>query len=243
MRAALLAILLMLSGAACSGDAMDAKQAFTDDPRAAELAEAATSGDAERVRELVRQGADPNARGEQGVNLLQLAMLAQSKRGLEALLAAGADPNLPGLGGSTAVHGAAIADDPEYLQIVLAGGGDPDARHGETGATPLVGATGPRTDAQFRMLLAAGADPGAADRTGNTPLHKAAMINAGAHVLALLEAGADPQAKNSQGATFQRYFFKTPPDRLNERARTERDTVTAWLRERDIPLEAGAAAP
>ena len=237
MRAVLLTLLLMLSGAACSGDAMDAKQAFPDDPRSAELAEAATAGDAERVRELVRQGADPGARGEQGVNLLQLAMLAGSKRGLEALLAAGADPNAPGLGGSTAVHGAAIADDPEYLRIVLDGGGDPDARHGETGATPLAGATGPRTDAQFRMLLDAGADPGAADRTGNTPLHKAAMINAGAHVLALLEAGANPQATNTQDATFQRYYFKTPADRLNDRARTEREAVIAWLRERDVPLQ------
>src|SRR5690554_5706702 len=240
MRAALLTILLMISGAACTGDAMDARQAFDDDPRAAELAEAAAAGDAERVRELVSQGADPRARGEQGVNLLQLAMLAQSKRGLEALLAAGADPNAPGLGGSTAVHGAAIADDPDYLRIVLEGGGDPDARHGETGATPLAGATGPRTDAQFRMLLEAGADPGAADRTGNTPLHKAAMINAGAHVLALLEAGADPQARNTQGTGFQRYYFKTPSDRLNQRAREEREAVVAWLRERDVPLEDGA---
>lgn len=240
MRAALLSLLLMLSGAACSGDAMDAKQAFPDDPRTAELAQAAAGGDAGRVRDLVRQGADPNARGEQGVTLLQLAMLARSKRGLEALLAAGADPNAPGLGGATAVHGAAIADDPDYLRIVLDGGGDPDARHGETGATPLAGATGPRTDAQLHMLLEAGADPGAPDRSGNTPLHKAAMINAGAHVLALLEAGADPQALNAQGETFQRYFFNTPADRLHERARAERDAVLGWLRERDLPVEASA---
>ncbi|MGY0560550.1 ankyrin repeat domain-containing protein [Luteimonas sp. A277] len=237
MRAATLTILLMLSGAACSGDSMDARQAFPDDPRSAELAAAAATGDAEQIRLLVREGADPRARGEKGVNLLQLAMLAQSKTGLEALLEAGADPNAPGLGGSTAVHGAAIADDPEYLRIILAGGGDPDARHGETGATPLAGASGPRTDTQFHMLLEAGADPDAADRTGNTPLHKAAMINAGSHVLALLEAGANPQATNTQGATFQRYFFKTPADRLNDQARADRETVSAWLRERDIPLE------
>ncbi|MEZ0471834.1 ankyrin repeat domain-containing protein [Luteimonas salinilitoris] len=243
MRAALLTILLMLTGAACSGDAMDAKRAFPDDPTAAALAEAATDGDAGRVRDLVQQGADPNAQGEQGVNLPQLAMLAQSKRGLRALLEAGADPNRPGLGGSTAVHGAAIADDPEYLEIVLAGGGDPDARHGETGATPLAGATGPRTDAQFRRLLEAGADPNLADRTGNTPLHKAAMLNAGAQVRTLLEAGADPGAKNTQDATFQAYFFRTPADRLTGEARANRESVIAWLRERDIPLEAAAASP
>ncbi|MFL6585417.1 MAG: ankyrin repeat domain-containing protein [Luteimonas sp.] len=239
MRAAVLSLLLMLSGAACSGDAMDARAAFTD-ASAAALADAVADDDAAAVRTQVQAGADPNARGDQGVNLLQIAMLAQAKDALMALLDAGADPNAPGLGGATAVHGAAIADDPEYLQIVLDRRGDPDARHGETDATPLAGATGPRTDAQFRMLLAAGANPGAADRTGNTPLHKAAMINAGDHVLALLDAGADPLAKNAQGATFQRFFFKTPDARLNDAARVKREAVVAWLQAHQVRLEVGA---
>ncbi|VXB13359.1 conserved exported hypothetical protein [Luteimonas sp. 9C] len=238
MRAAVLSLLLMLSGAACSGDAMDARAAFTD-ARAGALADAVAADDAQAVRAQVQAGADPNARGEQDVNLLQIAMLAQAKDALKALLDAGADPNAPGLGGATAVHGAAIADDPDYLRIVLDRRGDPDARHGETNATPLAGATGPRTDAQFRMLLAAGANPGAADRTGNTPLHKAAMINAGDHVLALLDAGADPLAKNSQGATFQRFFFKTPDARLNAAARAQREAVVAWLQAHQVRLDPG----
>lgn len=239
MRVAILSLLLMLSGAACSGDAMDARAAFTD-ASAGALADAVTADDAAAVRTQVQAGADPNARGDKGVNLLQIAMLAQAKEALKALLDAGADPNAPGLGGATAVHGAAIADDPDYLRIVLDRRGDPDARHGVTNATPLAGATGPRTDAQFRMLLAAGATPGAADRTGNTPLHKAAMINAGDHVLALLNAGADPLAKNSQGATFQQFYFKTPDARLNDTARAKRDEVVAWLQAHQVPLEAGA---
>lgn len=239
MRAAALSFLMLLSGAACSGDAMDARSAFPDATQAA-LAQAAADGDAAAVRSQVQAGANPNAAGDEGVLPLQIAMLAQSKAGFTALLEAGADPNLPGLGGATAMHGAAIANDPGYLDIALVHRGDPDAKHAKTGATPLAGATGPRTDAQFRRLLAAGADAGAADRTGNTPLHKAAMINAGDHVLALLEAGAAPSAKNTQGETFQRYFFKTPADRLTPEARAARGRVVEWLKANSVPVDAAA---
>lgn len=217
---------------------MDAKQAFSD-PRSAQLAQAAADGDAAQVRALVAAGADPNARGDRDVNLLQYAMLAQSPKGVEALLDNGADPSRPGLGGATAVHGAAIANDPQYLHLLLAHRADPNAAHAETGETPLADAVGPRYRVQFEALLKAGADPRRADRMGNTPLHQAAKLNAGAQVLALLQAGADPGARNAQGASFQTFLFKTPADKLNAQARADRAAVVAWLRERDIAVEDG----
>ena len=219
---------------------MDTSKAFPEDARAAELAAAAAQGDREHVRTLVRGGADANAHGDQGVTPLQFALMSQNLDGMRALLDAGADPNRPGLGGSTAMHLAAIADDPRYLRLLLEHGGDANARHGQTQATPLAGATGPRTDAQLRMLLDAGADPNLADRTGNTPLHQAAMINAGEHVLLLLEKGASPNAKNAQDATFQPYFFRTDDKMLNDSARAKRKAVSEWLRGRGVPLEASA---
>ena len=218
---------------------MDAKQVFPD-PETAALAAAAAEGDASRVRELVGEGADPDAHGDKGMNVLQYALAKQSPDGMKALLDNGADPSKPGLGGSTVIHNAAIADDAVYLEILLAHRADPDAAHGQTGAPPLSAAAGPRTDKQFRLLLSARADPNRADRTGNTPLHAAAMINAGAHVLALLKAGADPRARNAQGQTFQPYYLKLPEDRLNESARQERREVIAWLKEHDVALEAAA---
>ncbi|TWH99751.1 hypothetical protein IP90_03059 [Luteimonas cucumeris] len=242
MRAALIhamVLLLALSATACRGDTMDAKQVFTD-PQVAALATAAARGDAADVREQIRQGADPDAQGDKGMNVLQYALAAQNPDGLKALLDNGADPSRPGLGGSTVIHNAAITDDAVYLEILLAHRADPDAPHGVTGAAPLASAAGPRTDKQFRLLLSAGADPDRADRTGNTPLHAAAMINAGAHVLALLKAGANPRAKNAQGQTFQAYYFKLPAERLGADARQERSEVVAWLREQDVALEAGA---
>lgn len=218
---------------------MDAKQVFPD-RETAELAAAAAAGDASRVRELVRAGADPNAQGDKGMNLLQYALAKQSPDGMKALLDNGADASKSGMGGSTVIHNAAIADDAVYLEILLAHRADPDAPHGQTGAPPLSAAAGPRTDKQFQLLLSARADPNRADRTGNTPLHAAAMINAGAHVLALLKAGANPLAKNAQGETFQPYYLKVPEQRLNETARQQRRDVLAWLKEHDVPLEAAA---
>lgn len=240
LRACLLSLILLVT--ACSEDPMPpvADKAFHNDPKITALAHAATHGDKAKVRELVKEGADPNAQDDRGANLLQYTVTAQNIDGLQALLDNGADPNRYGLGGSTAVHTAAIANDPEYLKRLLAAGADPNIPHQRSGAPPLSGAAGPRTDAQFRMLLEHGAKPDLADNGGNTPLHIAAMINAGQHVLLLLERGANPNARNAQDATFQTYFFKTPAASLTAEAKQNREAVVAWLRAHQIPLEAGA---
>lgn len=216
---------------------MDSSQSFPDDARLAELADAAAQGDEARVRGIVQQGIDPNATGEQGINPLQFALLSGSVEGVRALILAGANPNRPGLGGATTVHTASMIDDPQYLQLLLEYGADANARHGKTGAVPLAVAAGPRTDAQFRMLLQAGADPDLADAAGNTPLHAAAMINAGQHVRLLLEKGASANQRNAQGASFQTYFFRTPDSRITEALRADRKAVEQWLLEHGVPLE------
>lgn len=210
-----------------------------DDAEAAGLASAARHGNAYAVRTQVQDGADPDARGEDGINLLQFAILSGSRAGFEALLDSGADPEAEGFNGTTALHTAALADDPAYLELMLGQGADPDARNRRNGETALAVAVSPRTSTQFALLLDAGADPNATDSQGYTPLHRAAMINAGAHVLALLEAGAAPHAQGGQEATFQAYFFRTPEGSLSQQAKDERQAVIAWLRGHDVPLEAG----
>jgi len=204
------------------------------DPDAGALAEAAADGDSARIRELVRAGADPNARGDKGVNLLQWALLNRSKPGLAGLLAAGADPGPPDSSGATVIHYAALANDPGYLDVLLHHRADPNARDGVTGRTPLMSALMGNREVQFRALLDAGAKPDLADRMGNSSLHVAAKINAFERVLQLLEAGADPTARNQQGYTFQGYLYGTPASVMSEEGRRRREAVTVWLRDHGV---------
>ena len=54
--------------------------------------------------------------------------------------------------------------------------------------------------ATVERLLAAGADPNAADKTGATPLHRAVRNRCADAVRALLDGGADRERDNGRGA-------------------------------------------
>ncbi|NUO77563.1 MAG: ankyrin repeat domain-containing protein [Lysobacter sp.] len=206
------------------------------DPKVAALAEAIAEGDVAAIRTLAT-GVDLSARGDKQVTLLQWALLNQRLDSLKALLDAGADPKQPGVDGDTVLHMAAAANDASYLTELLARGGDPNVRNPESGAGPLRAALMGEREAQFRALLAAGADPNLADRLGNTPLHIAGQINEPARALDLLQAGSNPTARNAQGVTFQRYLFMTRASLLNAETRKQREAVEAWLTGHGVALE------
>jgi uncharacterized protein len=224
------AMAMLAGGCSGSGGArkVTAREIFPDSMAAA-LAEAAAKGDTSRIRRLVAAGADPNSQGRDGVSVSQWALINQSPKGLAGLLENGADPSRAESSGETVVHYAAKTNVPVYLDILLKHRADPNTRNGVTRATPLVPALMANREENFRMLLAAGADPNAADRMGDTPLHVAAKINAFARVLDLLKAGADPRAKNGRGTTFQPYLDRTPTNILNDEARRQKQEIAAWL--------------
>ncbi len=211
-----------------------AKVFFT--PETATLARAVLAGDAGEVRQLAARSR-LDAVGEQGITLLQWALLNKSLPGLKALLQAGADPRQPGTGGASVVHLAAMADDPAYLDALLAAGADANVQHAQSGATPLMSALTAQREAQFHRLLQARVDLDRTDRQGNTALHVAAKVNAADRVLELLRAGANPVLRNGQGATFMRYLAMTPAQVLSPQALSQRRAVEALLRERGIGQE------
>ena len=239
VRVLALSSLMLFACSACARQetgSMTSNKTFTD-PVTAQLAQAAKSGDAALVRELVAGGANPNAHGRNGFTVLEWTMLQQSRKGFEALLAAGADPAEGNDDGMTAVHLAAQADTPYWLEILLAKGASPDTPNTVTRATPVMAALMAERGDNAGLLLKAGAQVDATDRQNNTALHVAAKINQMDWVLKLLEAGADPNAKNAQGVTFQRYLFMTRDAMLNAQTRRERDAIRDWLRDHHIAIE------
>lgn len=229
---------LLMAGAACarqeSGSTMNSP---FDRSSSAPLASAVKSADLTQIKNLIAQGASPNAQGQKGMPLLQWAMLNQSRTSFEALLNAGADPTLGNDDGLTAVHLAAMADTTWWLEKLLTRKVSPDTPNTVTQATPLMSALLAERAENADLLMAAGANPNAADRQGDTPLHLAASINETGRVLQLLEAGASPIAKNKQNVTFQRYLFMTPEKTLSAPNRVNRERVREWLRSHNVEIE------
>jgi ankyrin repeat protein len=235
--AALATSLLMVS---CAADPVGAKEqtsmsaAIKDptlpfhDPAIAPLAEAVAEGNLARIRALA-PSTNLAARGDDDVTLLEWAIWNKEPASLSALLEAGADPAAPGMDSETVAHMAAMADDPQYLQLLIAHDAPVDLVSARGGRTPIFRAVQSRRNAQFDLLVKAGADIRRADSMGNSLLHVAAQVNDADRVLQLLQLGVDPKAANSRGDTFQAALFSGSDARLNAAGRQSRQQVRDWL--------------
>lgn len=140
-----------------------------------DMREAATVGDATRIRELgAKDRAMVDGFGDDGFHPLGLAAFFKRPQAVRALLDLGADPHLASRpSGFTPLH-SAVADDTgaaakEIVRMLLEAGADPNARSA-TGGTPLHTAAFTGDVTMVRLLLAAGASPAVEDTKGRTPL-------------------------------------------------------------------------
>jgi ankyrin repeat protein len=95
------------------------------------LVDAAFVCDFVRVRELLAQGASPEARDDDGRTPLFSAVLGGAVGLVGLLLEAGADPNAQDREGWTPLHFAAQEHLPEMVRLLMARGADVNARDGE----------------------------------------------------------------------------------------------------------------
>jgi ankyrin repeat protein len=139
-------------------------------PLDTELVEAAFVCDLVRVRELLRAGADPNARDEDGRTPIFSAVLGGSLALLGLLLESKGDADARDAHGWTALHIAAEEVLPEMASLLLARGATVDVQDNE-GNTPLARAvfSGRGNYDVVRLLRRAGAKDDRANRAGETP--------------------------------------------------------------------------
>ncbi len=165
-----------------------------------DLHHAASAGDAERVRELLKKGADPNAKNEYGWTPLHEAAFRGHVDVVKLLLEHSADPNIQNERGWTPLHLAAFWGRVDVVRLFLERGVDPNIKD-KYGSTPLhIAAIRDHVDVA-RLLLQYGVDPNVQDKRGWTPLHVAAIRGRVDVVRFLLEHGANPNARDKDSMT------------------------------------------
>ena len=135
-----------------------------------ELVDAAFVGDLIRVRDLLAQGASPNARDREGRPPLVSAILGNSVAMLGLLLESKADVNATDPHGWTPLHFAAEEVLPQMASLLLAKKADPNLRD-EAGNTPLHRAvfSARGRDEVIRLLRKHGARDDVKNKAGETP--------------------------------------------------------------------------
>lgn len=169
--AVLIGIGLVMSTTSCTQHQLAGETAshYFSDAKDVELAQAVTEGDTARVETLVAQGANVNAKGEDGLTMFFWVYGSKKKDGFKKLQELGADPLLKAKGGRTVAFYTVRDVDPEYLQILLEGGLDPNARKPSGAANTLLMESAINGSwAHFELLLAYCADLNWANEFGSS---------------------------------------------------------------------------
>jgi ankyrin repeat protein len=165
------------------------------------------NGDVERIKKLISQGADVNAKDNRGMTPLHQAAYYGRRQVAKVLIAKGANVNATNTAGRTPLHIAANFGPKWVLELLLANGASINARD-IAGNTPLHAATdSPYVKRDLlELLIAKGADVNARNEAGQTPLHRVSMIRKQGTRLdhpaeVLLAHGAEVNAKDKSGNT------------------------------------------
>jgi ankyrin repeat protein len=178
------------------------------------------NGDIERIKKLISQGANVNAKDNKGMTPLHEAAYYGRRQVAKVLIAEGANVNATDTAGQTPLHIAANFGAKFVPELLLANGAQVNARD-NSGNTPLHDAAGWWCVKQdlLELLLAKGADVNARNEAGQTPLHRVSMIRRqGTRIEipaeVLLAHGAEVDAKDKSGNTPIHFAIKNGHGKL-----------------------------
>jgi hypothetical protein len=176
-----------------------------------ELLSAASSGDTAAAARLLGQGADVDAKNNQGDTALLLAVKSGRIDTAKLLIEKGANIETKNNVGETALIAACTAGHAEIAQLLVEKGAATDTRD-DGGATPLMYAGLGGNTAIIDLLLTKGANINAQDDKGETPLMYAASAGSVDAVKLMLHKNANPATKDHNGQTALEYaaLWKRP---------------------------------
>jgi ankyrin repeat protein len=166
----------------------------------AELRAASGEGHLDIVRALLAEGADVNAKTNDGTTALLLASRNGHLDVVQVVLAKGAEVNAKDNKGVTALMGASVAGHLEIVQALLAKGANVNAKTNDGTTALLVASIEGRLEA-VQTLLDKGADVNGKNNIGMTALMAASFKGHLDVVQALLAKGAEVNAKTNDGGT------------------------------------------
>ena len=176
---------------------LTAPRAVGSDTVGIRLIRAARAGELREVRELLRQGANVDARAADGATALHWAAHGADLRVADLLLEAGADVAITNRYGVAPLALASLNGQAAMVVRLLDAGGDPDTTQ-PGGETALMTAARTGRVEAVQVLLDHGANPDAREASkGQTALMWAAAEDNAGVVRALVAAGADVQARTS----------------------------------------------
>lgn len=184
-----------------SGNVSPAPAAFSVNN---ELLSAASSGDTAAAVRLLGQGADVDARNNQGDTPLLLAAKSGKLDIAVLLIGKGANLEAKNNQGNTALIAACTAGHADVAQLLVEKGAAVEARD-DGGATPLMYAGLGGNTAIIDLLLAKGANINAGDDHGETALMYAASAGSVDAVKLMLRKNANLAAKDQNGETALAY--------------------------------------
>lgn len=164
---------------------------------ASDIADAAMSGDLERLQTLIEQQVDVDEPQADGATALHWAAYKSELTAMRLLLDAGADISARNRAGVSPAFLAAMAGDAEILELLLDAGADPNEQM-RNGESLLMMAARNGSRASLELLLSRGADIDAAESLrGTTALMWAAAYSNSDAVATLLAHGADHSATSA----------------------------------------------